>query len=337
MTFDNPNRRDVLKIGAASAAAFGVPTLLHFPADAAEHTLKFASLAPQGSLWYKGFAKTARQIKEKTDGAVAFKLYGGGVMGDERAMVRKIRSGQIDCAAVTSVGLGDIDKKLLVLQLPLVFKNNKQLDKARNKMSSTLDGILTDKNFVRLGWGDVGFIYFFSNSPVATPNDGRGTKMWVWDTDPISKEVAKVAGINATPLGVPDVLPSLSTGVVDSFLNSPYGAMALQWHTKAKFVTDLKLAVTIGGTVMSKKSWDKLSGGQQATIKDISFAEHKKLLGSIRSANNRAQKDLVTKHGYTAVSVKDFGAWKKLADQVRKNLTGKLFPASLVDEMMSSI
>ena len=225
----------------------------------------------------------------------------------------------------------------LVLQLPLVFKNNKQLDNARNKMSSTLDGILKSKNFVRLGWGDVGFIYFFSNSPVATPNDAKATKMWVWDTDPVTKEVAKVAGINATPLGVPDVLPSLSTGVINSFLNSPYGAMALQWHTKAKFVTDLKLAVTIGGTVMSKKSWDKLSGDQQSAVKDVSAAEHKKLLGSIRSANNRAQKDLISKHGYTAVPVKDFGSWKKVADQVRKNMTGKVFPASLVNEMMSSL
>ena len=129
MNTKNPNRRDALKAGAglAGAVAFGVPTLLHYPAHAAEHTLKFASLAPQGSLWYKAFASSARKIKEKTSGSVAFKLYGGGVMGDERAMVRKIRSGQIDCAAVTSVGLGDIDKKLLVLQLPLVFKNNKQL------------------------------------------------------------------------------------------------------------------------------------------------------------------------------------------------------------------
>ena len=339
MTQNNPDRRQVLKAGAgvAGALAFGVPTLLHYPADAAEHTLKFASLAPQGSLWYKAFDTAARQIKEKTDGAVAFNLYGGGVMGDERAMVRKIRSGQLDCAAITSVGMGDVDKQLLVLQLPLVFKSNNQLDNARNKMSSTFDDILTKKNFVRLGWGDVGFVYLFSNTPVATPNDAKATKMWVWDTDPVTKEVASVAGINATALGVPDVLPSLSTGVINAFFTSPYAAMALQWHTKAKYVTDLKLAVTIGGTVMSKGSWDKLSGTQQSLVKEISFAEHKKLLGQIRSANDSAQKKLISKHGYTAVPVKDIASWKKVTDQVRKNLTGKLFPESLVNEMMASL
>ncbi len=339
MTFENPTRRDAVRVIAGGAAGLATSAILTPSADAAEHTLKFASLAPPGSLWFKAFEKAAREIKEKTSGAVEFKLDGGGVMGDERAMVRKIRTAQLDAAAVTSVGLGDIDKQLLVLQLPLVFKSNADLDKARAKMSKTFEKILADKGFVLLGWGDVGFVYLFSNTAVATPNDAKATKMWVWDADPITKEVASVAGINATPLGVPDVLPSLSTGVINSFLNSPYGAVALQWHTKAKFVTDLKLAVTIGGTVLNKVTWDKMTADQQGIVKEVSWRHHQDLLGQIRKANDGAQADLVKKHGYTAVKVTDFNAWKTLSDKVRSNLTGagKLFPKALVDEMLASI
>lgn len=327
-------------LGALVALAFGAG-LFHQTAQASaacEHTLKIASLAPPGSDWFKAIQSTGREIKKATDGAVCFKVYGGGVMGDEAAMVRKMRTGQIDAAAVTSIGLGDIEKQVLVLQLPLTFRSNKQLDCVRDKMSDRFKGLLDKKGFVLLGWGDVGFGYLFSNTPVASPDDVKGTKLWVWDADPISKEVAKVAGVNATFLGVPDVLPSLSTGVVDAFLNSPYGAIALQWHSKATHVTDLKLAVTIGGSVISKKSFEKLSPEHQAIVQKIAGEKHKALLTKIRKSNKSAQKQLAKKYGYTVVKptgVKE--KWLPMAKKVRKNLTGSMFPADLVNEMDKSL
>lgn len=330
-------RRGALRV-AAGAAAATIPTVSFLRhANAAEHTLKIASLAPPGSLWLKAVEAAARDVKEKTGGKVEFKIYGGGVMGDERAMVRKMRTGQLDAAVVTSIGLGDIDKQLLVLQLPLIFKSYDELDRVRTKMSGTFGGILGSKGFKILGWGDVGFNYLFTNAPVALPSDAKATKMWIWDSDPISKEVAKVAGINPTYLGVPDVLPSLSTGVIDAFMNSPYGAMALQWHTKAKFVTDLKLAVVIGGTVIKQDTWAKLPADIQGVVADAFATHHKGLLATVRQANDQAKKELVGKHGYKAVSVSDFGAWKTLSDQVRANLTGSLFPKPLVDEMLGHL
>mgnify|MGYP001942860265 CR=1 FL=1 len=329
----HPNRRQAMRLMAAATAA---TPLLYASSnvEAAEHTLKLASLAPPGSVWFKAIQSVARQVKEKTDGAIAFKIYGGGTMGDERAMVRKMRTGQLDGAVVTSVGLGDIDKQLLVLQLPLTFKSSAQLDKVRGAMSGTFDGILEKQGFARLGWGDVGFNYLFSNSPVATIADAKKLKMWVWDLDPVVKTVAKVAGINGVPMGVPDVLPSLQSGKVDAFLNSPYGAIALQWHTKATHVTNLKLAVTIGGTVVSTKgTWSKLSDGQKDIIRAASDEAHKGLLGKVRKANQAAIADLGSKHGIKAVEPKDFAAWQKIADAVRKEMTGSVFPKALVDTM----
>jgi TRAP-type C4-dicarboxylate transport system substrate-binding protein len=269
----------------------------------------------------------------ESEGEVCFKIYGGGVMGDEPAMVRKMRTGQLDAAAITSVGLSDINKHLLVLQLPLLFKNYKELDYVRDKMHGRLTGLLEAKGFQWLGWGDVGFVYLFSNEPIAKSSDIKRTKLWVWDNDAVTKEVANVAGVNAIYLGVPDVLPSLSTGIVNAYLNSPYGAIALQWHTKTKFVTDLKLAVTIGGTVMSDKGWAKLSDKQKAIVKEVSVRHHQELLKKIRRSNKSSKKKLVEKYGYTPVAPENFSEWSALAAKARQNLTGKLFPADLVKEV----
>lgn len=301
-------------------------------AQEAKHTLRIASLAPKGSSWMKSFEKTNRDIRKATGGAVELKIYGGGVMGDEGAMVRKMRTGQLDGAAVTNVGLGEIAPELLVLQLPLQFKTYQELDYVREQMSPTLEKILNEKGFVLLHWGDVGFNYVFSNAPVGVPDDIKKTKMWVWDADPISKKVMDVAGVNGVLLGVPDVLPSLQTGVIDAFGNSPYGAVALQWYAKAKYVTNLKLAMVIGGFIVSKKSWDAIPPQHQEAIRKIGAANGADLLKQIRRDNQDAIKT-IQKSNIELVQPKDINAWLSMAAKVEKELTGTLFSAQLVSEM----
>ena len=101
---------------------------------AAEHTLKIATLAPDGSSWHKAFKQVARDVKEQTDGRIVIKIYAGGVMGDEPAMVRKMRTGQLDGAAVTSVGLSLIDESIRVLELPMLFQSVEEVDYVADKM-----------------------------------------------------------------------------------------------------------------------------------------------------------------------------------------------------------
>jgi TRAP-type C4-dicarboxylate transport system substrate-binding protein len=330
-----PLRRTFLK-GSAVATAAAVTGFPLIAKGAAEHTLKIATLAPDGSSWHKAFKQVARDVKEQTDGRIVIKIYAGGVMGDEPAMVRKMRTGQLDGAAVTNVGLGEINAQLLMLQLPLLFRNNDELDRVRSAMKPKFDALLDGSGFLKMGDGDVGFTYLFSNTPIRKPSDAKTTKMWVWDSDPVSKEVMKVAGINAVPLGVPDVLPSLQTGVIDAFMNSPYGAIALQWYTKAAYITDLKLAVTTGGSVMTTAAWNKLSDADKQILHDIGKSKHVALLNRIRKDNNKAV-DALKEKGMEVIAPEDFGAWKKVADTVRSNLTGTLFDTALVEEMMSHL
>ncbi|MFO0632454.1 MAG: TRAP transporter substrate-binding protein DctP [Nannocystaceae bacterium] len=310
-------RRTFLSHSAVAAAAglFAVPLI----GRAGGKVLRIATLAPQGSSWHKAFEKTARDLKERTEGGLSMKIYAGGTMGDEGAMVRKMRHGQLDGAALTSVGLGEINKQLLALQLPLLFKDNKQLDHVRTAMSDTFEGLLNAGGFKLGAWGDVGFIYLFANTPVKVPDDIKSTKMWVWDTDPVSKAVMEVAGVNAVPLGVPDVLPSLQTGLIDAFTNSPYGAIALQWYTKAAYVTNLKLSVGIGGSVLTQKAWDSLDAAHQQALTEITQENYGKLLERIRGDNGRAIKTLKEK-GIEVIEPTDFVKWASVAVQARDKL-----------------
>ena len=321
----------MLIAAAMIVGGFALPQTAH-AGDDAEHVLKIASLAPDNSSWAKAIKRMAREINKETDGAVEIKLYAGGVMGDEPAMVRKMRTGQLDGAAVTNVGLGEIEPKVLALQIPLMFKNWDELDYVRNQMSDTFEKMLSEQGFTLLTWGDVGFNYVFSKSKIQVPDDIRSTKAWVWESDPIMNKVMDVAKVNAVPLEVTDVLPSLSTGVIDTFTNSPYGAVSLQWYSRAEYVTNLKLAVIIGGVVLSNESMKEIPEEHQKVIRKVTSKGGEELLSQIRSDNKEAIKT-IQKAGVKVVQPKEMSKWQKIAEQTREELTGELFPKSLISEM----
>lgn len=331
MTLSKPNRRTFLKTtaGAAAATTFAAPFIAK---GAFLHELSFASLAPEGSDWDKEFKRTRKEIEEGTAGAVKIRLYPGGVMGDEPAMIRKVRTGQLTGAAVTSVGLAQINKAALALQLPLLFKDTKTLDRARAAMSPTFDKLFEDAGFKRGIWGDVGEAYIFSQKPVAKPADLADSKFWVWSADGVMKETAKAAGVNGVELDVPDVLPSLQTGLIDAFTASPYAAIALQWYTKATHVTNLKLAMAVGASVISLEKWNSLEDDVKAVFDKVLAESQPRLLKRIRRANAKATATLQTK-GITVVEPEDIVAWSSVAMTVKNKLTGKMFSKELMAEI----
>ena len=53
----------------------------------------------------KMLRQAASNIEQRTDGSVNLKIYPGGVMGDDKAVLRKLRVGQLHGAALTSGGV----------------------------------------------------------------------------------------------------------------------------------------------------------------------------------------------------------------------------------------
>src|SRR4051812_40177341 len=105
-----------------AALALALSSLAPGRAAAQEHTLKIATLAPEGSSWMRLFSEWGRQLNEHSGGRLRIKFYAGGIAGDERDVVRKIRLGQMSGAAVTSIGLGLIQSEVRVLELPLLLE-----------------------------------------------------------------------------------------------------------------------------------------------------------------------------------------------------------------------
>jgi TRAP-type C4-dicarboxylate transport system, periplasmic component len=74
------------------------------PVFAKKIIIKMATLAPEGTEWHGLLVEMGQEWTKVTNGQVRLRIYPGGVVGDERDMIRKIRKGQIHGAAVTTEG-----------------------------------------------------------------------------------------------------------------------------------------------------------------------------------------------------------------------------------------
>jgi TRAP-type C4-dicarboxylate transport system substrate-binding protein len=247
--------------------------------------LKIATLAPEGSSWMKLFHQFQTRVEQRTDGRVKFKFYSGGVQGDERDVIRKMRAGQLSGAAITGIGLAMINPEVRALEAARTYAD---LDHARDKLDPLLRKTFLDKGYVLMGWGDVGPVQIFSQRPVKSLEDLRQTKLWMPSDDAVTKEIFAALEIRGVPFGVPEVLPALSTGSLDAFFGSPLSTLALQWAAHARYVTSMVIGMATGATVLTKASWDTLGPDDQKIMSEEARTLQADVIKFIREDNAHA-------------------------------------------------
>lgn len=244
-------------------------------------TIKLATLAPEGSSWMKIFRAAAEEVRAKSGGAVQFKIYPGGVMGDERDMIRKMHIGQIQAAVLTSAGLSTIYPEIDVMQIPFLFDSYAEVDHAAARMEPLFRRGLAQGGYELVGWSEAGFVYMLATVPVEGLESLRRAKVWIWNDSPMSIAIFKEAGVTGVPLTLPDVLVGLQTGLVEVVYAPPTAAVALQWFTRVKHLVDVPLLYLVGGVVVKKSELDRLAPEHRALLEEVfgrRFAELKEVI-----------------------------------------------------------
>ena len=310
------------------------------PASSSAETLviKLATLAPEGSSYIATFNSIDKEVREKTDEQVRFKFYPGGVLGDEKDMLRKMYIGQIHGAALTSAGLSAIFDEMDVFQIPFLFQSHDEVDHVLKEMDAFFRKGFEKNDYVLLGWSEGGFVHLMSTRPVATLADLRKVKVWTWADSPMTKVIFDEANVSAIPLSVPDVLVGLQTGLVDVVYASPSLAIALQWFTKIKYVTDVNLIYLIGGVVMKKKLFNKMSPAHQNILMDAFRRQMARLKKTIRKENQEAVQVMV-KHGVKIItpSPAQVSEFKTVSEKAIQRLVDKSFSKKVKDEVSAKL
>ena len=263
------------------------------PLTASAVTLKIATIAPNGTGWMNAMRAGAKEVKERTEGRVKLRFYPGGVMGSDKSVLRKMRIGQLQGGALTGGGLAMVYPNANIYSLPFSFRNYDEVDYVRSKMDPLLMQQLEDKGFVSFGFIETGFAYLMSKEPIRSVSDLENRKIWIPEGDKISQAAFEAVGVSPIQLPLTDVMTGLQTGLIDTVGSSPVGAIALQWHTRLHYITDLPVMYLYGTLVVQERALRRIQPEDRKILNEVMSKAAAELDEQARKDNRGAKKALV--------------------------------------------
>ena len=297
--------------------------------------IKMATLAPEGTPWYALIAKMGERLSEETNGNIRLRIYPGGIVGDERDMIRKMRIGQIHGAAISAEGLSEVNPQYTYCFLPLFFKGYDDIDFIRNQIKDDLVSG-AEKNGVKiLTMVDVGWVYWFTSNPISSPDDLRAQKIWTWAGDYKTAKLWDEAGFNAIPLSVPDVHSSLQTGLVNAMAFPPLYVAANQYFGITSNMLNMKWGILTAALVIDIKVWNKIKPKYQEIMTKVSDE-----IGIEYQLNNRQEADnaveVMKEYGLKVhdLTHKQLNEWNTLVESMYPLIRGNIVQAEIFDRVI---
>jgi len=315
------------------AAAAVLLALIATPAAAQNVLVKMATLVPDGSSWHLILKETADQWSRISGGRVSVRLFAGGVAGDDPDVVRKMRLGTLQAGVLTSVGVAEIDKSVYALGVPLMYRDYDEVYHVLEKMRPRLEASLEQKGFLVLNWADGGWVHFFTQKPVATPDDLRALKLFTWAGDPKSVEVWRSAGFNPVPLPSTEIATALQTGLVNALGCPPQVAVISQYYNHAKNMTALPWQLLLGATLINKSTWERIPAELRPALLEAAKTAGSRLQAEIRRSGDR-DVEAMRKRGLNVVALDERtrALWQSTAEGLYPQVRGAIVPADAFDE-----
>lgn len=310
--------------------------LVSSPSQADTHKLRVATLAPKNSTWGKVFKVWRKALSQKSGGKLELEVYYNASQGNEDTMVSKMKTGSLDGAALTSVGLSRITKDVLVLQLPGVVDSWAVLDKVRSDLAPDLEKGFEKEGFVVVGWGDIGLVRQWTRGfELRRPSDLKGKRPLVWRNEPIGPAIyTAIGGVVPTPLSPPEVLPALRANKID-VLNAPaLAAEQLQWVPMLDHVSSTASVCAVGGTVFRKKALDDLPKDVQTIFWDLQKRAAEVNKDRVRKLDAQAYTRVAKKMKVVDLSTADREEWRKVIVPALRQLGQGTFSSGLVARVL---
>lgn len=300
--------------------------------------IKSGVIFPEGSTWMNSIHQVEREVTQKTDGGVTFTTYGGGVQGDEPAMLTKIRLDQLNAGMFTSVALSKIDPAIIAFELPLLYQNGDygEVDYLYQKMFPVFHQRFEERGFELIALAGQGFIYLYTTRPVKSFEDFQKLKVELWSGHAFNKDLIDAFGLTGIPVSFPEILTSLQTGLLDVVFAPPVGMVSLQWNTEVKYAIDMPVLHGVAGIVVSKKTWDQIPKASQGVFREA----FQKSLPSLQATARRDDKviwEALPEQGIQILAIDGSvkAQFEEKSKKMWQGLAGKYYPQAILDQMLA--
>lgn len=343
-----PTRRHLTRLLTVLAAPPLAPALitaltpaLWAPQSASAQAvqLRIATLVPRNSPYHQELLQLGEAWRAAQGAGARFVVFTDGSQGGEAEIVRRMRIGQLQGALISVTGLRDIEPTIAGLQnLPLLFRSWEEVDHVREKMRPAMERRFAERGFVVIGWGDAGWVRFFSREPALRPDDFKRMKMFTWGSEPEQQAIMKSLGYTPVPLETADILPAMQTGMINVVPSTPYFALASQIFSTASHMLEINWAPMVGALVVTRRAWEAMSEAGQQALREAGARAGQAMRAQARREVDEAV-DAMAKRGLTVnrPNAEQMREWDQLAESLYPRLRGTLVPAETFDEVFAHL
>ena len=300
--------------------------------------IKLATLAPEGTEYYNLLLEMGQRWQEETNGEIILRIYPNGVVGRESDTIRKMRIGQIQASAMSSIGLADLTDQIQAFTIPMVFKDYDDVEKVKEVMFDDISNGLSESGFKLLFLVDIGWVYWFSANEIAVPEDLRNAKIYTTAGDYVTVELFKRFGFNAIPVSETDILTSLQTGMINSIQTVPILSLSSGWFALMPNMLDLKWAVFIGAVIIDERVWSKIRPEHQKVMMEVAQEIGKKYQENGRKTDAQAI-EMMKEYGMKVKTPTDeeLKIWEDFKEEIIPDVIDTYVPKEVYDKVTSAI
>lgn len=294
--------------------------------------LRMATVAPKTSPWVDELNRMGQVWGEKTSGRARMVVISD--LASESSVIARLGTGGSELAALSIVGLAQVDEAFNVLALPFFFQSDAELIQVLGKLTPVLKQRLEAKKLHLVLWGHGGWVQVFSKQPIRTIAELQKAKLFTSEGD--AKTVAWYTqnGFHAVPLAASEIPKQLKlpTGAIDATPSVPPLALAMQFYKDAPNMLDIRVAPLVAGVVMSDAAWQKLSAEDRTTILGIAAETEKKLFANAAGLDASHIKEMQAS-GLKVITLdaKAAGEFRTAADKLTATQRGSMIPADVYD------
>lgn len=300
--------------------------------------IKLATVAPEGTEYYNLLFEMGQRWQQETNGQIQLRIYPNGVVGGERDTIRKMRVGQIQASAMSSIGLAELTDQIQAFTLPMGFKNYDEIDRVKNVMFGDISEGLSQSGFKLLFLVDIGWVYWFSTEEISVPQDLMDAKIYTTGGDYVTVELFKKFGFNAIPVSETDILTSLQTGMINSMQTVPILSLSSGWSALMPNMLDLKWGAFVGAVIVDERVWKKIKPEHQKIMMDIAQDIGKKYQKSGREMEKKAI-DVMQQYGMKIKkpSEQEIAIWNDFKDEITPDVIDTYLTNEIYEKVTSAI
>jgi tripartite ATP-independent transporter DctP family solute receptor len=202
-------------------------------------------------------------LNKQSGGKLSVKVFNKGALGSEKETLDQLKIGALDMTRVNISALNALCPKTLVPSLPFVFRSVEHMRKALDgPAGAEILQSCQSQGFVGLAFYDSGARSIYANKAVKTPEDTKGMKIRVPQSD-LPVALVTALGAKASPMPINEVEAALKAGLIDAAENNLPSYDVFKHHQAAKFYSRTEHTMAPELLMMSKVVFDKLSKADQ--------------------------------------------------------------------------